>query len=188
VNLVLLICSLHFFLLTVIIMPPAPSTIASFFSSSQNSHTTASTKDDADLRRAIELSEKEARLASLSEEELLQQALDANLAEASSHPVKRLRSESPDKANKVTPKDQKRSKIEEETRSVPDIKEDEEVEESELAFTGKSFNDQEETINRFNGSLDLLYCKGWIRKPERQQLRDWMLTELTWHRVSDSIL
>jgi hypothetical protein len=57
--------------------------------------------------------------------------------------------------------------------------------ETELDFAEESFGEKEEIINRLNGSLDLVYCKGWIRWEERVKLREWMLKELTWHRVSN---
>lgn len=40
-----------------------------------------------------------------------------------------------------------------------------------------------EVIDRFNGSLDLLYCKGWLVPSARQALFAWMTSELRWHRV-----
>jgi hypothetical protein len=40
-----------------------------------------------------------------------------------------------------------------------------------------------EVIDRFDGSLDLLYCKGWLTPIARQALFAWMTAELRWHRV-----
>ena len=156
-------------------MPAGPSTLASIFASPG-----ASRKDsaagDSELARAIKLSEEEARLSKLSEDELLQKALEASRAESETK-GKRSRSGSPHPEEKVVPKKVTKLQTFGQIKAADD-------DDQELTFTPESFGEKEEIINRLNGSLDLIYCKGWIRREERMKLREWMLRELTWHRVS----
>lgn len=154
-------------------MPAGSSTIAAFFAHPQPSQKRTATTD-LELERAIKLSEAEARLSSLDEDELLQQALEASQADMDDT-SKRTRSE--DDATEV-----KRRKGATDANMKAEVRELHEG----FAFTEESFGEKEEIINRLNGSLDLVYCKGWIRRQERVRLREWMLKELTWHRVSDT--
>ncbi|UZJ52994.1 hypothetical protein CBS101457_002314 [Exobasidium rhododendri] len=161
-------------------MPSGSARISSFFTASSSSSRGTLSSDDAAMQRAIRLSAAEAKSAALSEDELIQQALEASMADVDSKvTVKRPRSESFTTEEELANSEPKRNKIE-----VVDPFQTVSIAGDDIAFTPESFNEKSEIINRFDGSLDLLYCKGWIKRPERQQLQDWMLNEMTWHRVS----
>lgn len=152
------------------------SKLAPFFASP----TASRTAHDAELKRAIQLSEEEARFANMSEEQLLQQALEASRADLDD---KTKRSRSPSIGHEEAAKPAKKSKTSTPLLQITDTAAGDD-DDTELNFTPESFGEKEEIINRLNGSLDLIYCKGWIRRQERVRLREWMLKELMWHRVS----
>ncbi|CEH19401.1 hypothetical protein CBOM_06728 [Ceraceosorus bombacis] len=182
------------------------------------------TANDADLERALELSEQEARVSAMSEEEALEAALAASMEQEQRQGVK-LRSGTPERYKRKHPEAIERSERADGTRR----KVDEAVEDASrpLRFSddaGASRHDDADakaelkqesaglaplfggsksavevpifsiggaetsdsamtTINKLNGSLDLLYCKGWIVPEARRRLFRWMLNELAWHRV-----
>lgn len=169
-------------------MPSTSTALSSYFKSAgegSSGNSVASKKIfkpslDKDLKRAMELSAAEAKMNDLSEEEMLQRALEASKAEMNPTKTNRKRSKSPVvMLNDVMPGVKKLRR--EDKDGIDDEIQDEKV--IEPTFTSESFSDKEEVIDRFNGSLDLLSCKGWIRKEERIQLRNWMLKEMAWHRV-----
>ncbi|KDN39251.1 hypothetical protein K437DRAFT_228143 [Tilletiaria anomala UBC 951] len=52
------------------------------------------------------------------------------------------------------------------------------------AITAVSFSSEPgRCISKYSSSLDLVFWKSWLREPARNSLRDWMLCELSWHRV-----
>lgn len=174
-------------------MVAGSSKLASYFAPLGGSGSKIHSTSDLELQRAIELSEAEARLSTLSEDELLQQALEASRVEmVTMNRVKRKRTASIEKGAKETiAKMPKNMNIFTEKEEASSSSSSAEVIEQPVftaeSFKDESFGDKEEIINRLNGSLDLVYCKGWIRREERLLLREWMLKELTWHRVRYSL-
>lgn len=157
-------------------MPGGP-TLSTYFAASQRSRSPG--QEDAALQNALALSEAEARLAQLSDEELIQRAIEASRAEideAVGGSSKRLRSNSPARQ----PGEAKEVR----TSGDDDVTSGRVRSNSGPTFTRDAFSDKQQLISKFNASLDLVYTPGWIRKEERQLLREWMLAELAWHRVS----
>lgn len=165
-------------------MTVGSSKIASYFASSQGNSGKPKLKDEVELQKAIELSEAEARLSNLSEGELLQQALEASRAEmVKLESIKRKRSSSLETDFEIAETKSKKIQVLQENEATSSRDVIQQPVFTAESFKEESFGDKEEIINRLNGSLDLLYCKSWIRREERLQLREWMLNELSWHRV-----
>lgn len=173
-------------------MVAGSSKLASYFAPLGGGGSKLHSTSDLEVQKAIELSEAEARLSTLSEDELLQQALEASRVEmVTMNRVKRKRTASIDGVAKETiVKKPKNMTIFPEKEASSSSSSKEVIEQPVFtaeSFKDESFGDKEEIINRLNGSLDLVYCKGWIRREERLLLREWMLKELTWHRVRYSL-
>lgn len=133
--------------------------------------------DDDDLGRAIKASKLEARVAEMDEETMLREAIRLSEAAVTVHgPPMGEGSTSED--NRPSPK----KKVDPfQTSQLSDQTEASLL----LEWPQSSFSSKPaETINKLEGSLDLLYFRRWINAHARQHLRSWLLSNLAWHRVS----
>jgi alkylated DNA repair dioxygenase AlkB len=142
---------------------------------------TRDAKED-DLEKALRLSAKEARLAAMSDEELVQAAIKESLeAEEGKTRVKEEGSSSSSHKRKLGGSSDRAGSLKA-LKVTSEAPEDGTV---EPTLGNESFDDgKEHLVNRLNGSLDLIVCKEWIKKSERLALRRWMLSQLAWHRVT----
>lgn len=133
--------------------------------------------DDDDLGRAIKASKLEARVAEMDEETMLREAI--RLSEAAvAVPGRPMGEGWTSEDNKPSPK----KKVDPfQTSQLSDHADASLL----LEWPDSSFSSKPaETINKLEGSLDLLYFKRWINAHARQHLRSWLLSNLAWHRVS----
>lgn len=150
-------------------------------------------QSESDLEKALRVSEQEARLADMTEEELLNTAIQRSLEDQDGQV---------DESKRIT----KRRKVDEEEnmssmrgKNILSQSQHPEVENpgklhastSRVSlhpppvFREDSYDTRlEKVIDRFHGSLDLVMCKSWLKEGPRRQLREWMLSEIAWHRVS----
>lgn len=144
---------------------------------------------DRELQRALAMSAKEAQLASMDDEEQMQAAIRASLAEkkAQRHPSPGNNADA--KLPPLPPQQQltqllgKRKAAEDPNGNDAQIRDPPPP--TALALGPDAFDTRNETvITRLEGSLDLIYCKAWLKPSPRRILREWMLSQLAWHRVS----
>ncbi|MCO5599849.1 hypothetical protein L7F22_053956 [Adiantum nelumboides] len=138
--------------------------------------------EEIEFEQALALSEAEAKIANMDDEARIKAAIEESLNEEKSRKVKEeAGSSSKRKLNDGSPTETSTSLV----RKVQRIEEPIEEEERHPTLDDDSFDTRsEKEIVKFDRSLDLLYCKGWIRSQERKRLRNWMLNELAWHRVT----
>jgi len=166
--------------------------------------------EDEQLRLAVAASREQARLEAMSEEELIAEAIAQSNAEEASSSKKRAQEESgPDSREAKKPRTKERSEDDDppapnafelmkhnakslasSSRSVGSVaaQRSDRVSVSAPAISSASFVSHEGLpIDKLDGSLDLVFWKGWLKEPARSQLRKWMLEELSWHRVRLSL-
>jgi hypothetical protein len=196
---------------------------------------------DARIQEALRRSREEARVAALSDDEALREALAASLAEAQPDPEelggtagdgkaervdsggdwkeggeasgRRTDNKKPDEAAGGSSPDgayggadskRRRTELDAQRNAVTDAAPKQESSSAKPAkpiaplfarssspvpapdltsAVASTSHTPLEVIDRFDGSLDLLYCKGWLTPSARQALFAWMTAELRWHRV-----
>lgn len=144
--------------------------------------------EQKELEEVLALSEAEAKVANMDDEARIQAAIEQSLHEEVAkddsvpvYPNKRKIEES--SSTDIIKSPNKKSKEREEGAITE--KEDQ-IEDHRLPTLDEEHFDirSERSITKLNGSLDLIFCKGWIKNQERKRLRNWMLNELAWHRVT----
>ncbi|PWN36374.1 uncharacterized protein FA14DRAFT_172920 [Meira miltonrushii] len=162
--------------------------IASLFAKTGGSTTNAGKSpkkslEEIELEKVLALSEAEAKVADMDDEARIKAAIEQSLIEEQSKEVKGEEVGGSSKRRLedgllVGPSSSPPKKV-----HRTEEPKDEEV--GDPSLDDDSFDSRSErNIEKLNGSLDLLYCKGWIRSQERKRLRNWMLNELAWHRVT----
>ncbi len=157
-----------------------------------------------ELEQALEASREQARLDALGEDELIELAIQRSLAEegaetASKDGAKGKRRAEDASSEQVSVKKAKAHGADSpppgkinafdvlRNKSMPKVSSSS-SREPILApeISSSSFVDASagKPIDKLNGSLNLVFWKGWLKEPARTQLRRWMLEELSWHRVS----
>lgn len=157
--------------------------ISSLFAKSGKNKSPKKSLEEIELEKVLALSEAEAKVANMDDEERIKAAIEQSLNEEQSKVVAKEEAEGSSKRKLE-------AEVSVRTSSPPPKKmhrteELKEEEEGDPTLDDASFDTRaERNIEKLNGSLDLLYCKGWIRCQERKRLRKWMLNELAWHRVT----
>lgn len=137
--------------------------------------------EEVELEKALAISEAEAKVANMDDDARIKAAIEESLNEKQNKEVgsslkRKIKDES--NAESSSPAAKKVNRTEE-------LKEEEGDDKKHPTLDDNSFDIRSErSIEKLNGSLDLIYCKGWIRNQERKRLRNWMLNELAWHRVT----